>query len=661
MKIIYLKKIYKLLPNVLQKQVKEIYKKFVFRKIQNEIDIDLGLSILKKTDIMTDYPTTKPSLPFKYLTDLLSWLKNENYQFITYENIFNNKFLSDYSIEFQNWIKNNKDKKSILLHYDVDANPSVTMNLIKIHIKEKIPATVMIFNKKIFDWKLKKNNILEYDENYIIDFDLLKKFEKVGGQIGYHCNAYDRSMCNETEALKIFERDISDLRRRGLKINYFSMHGGKVSKDGKSNSTLNVHKLSKKLGLSWVHNGNSPYFHLNFADGGASNINYINECNDLLDLILATNNSNRTRILLHPQYYHNYHNDNFNFPVLSKTEFYKSSKRFYTNKKNINKNYWNYRKEVFNKKLERSEKLFQYDKNESPIFVSGMSRSGTTLMVSILNAHKNISMAVESYPRYLLEPSGEQIQLTAEESIYVSYILRNYNEDLVFNILSADPFKNMAIFAAVSTWTGLTLNEIGYILFAHFKKHHRVNSILDAFSIINATLKFKMKKEKTKIWGSKCQSNYSDYQNAWPTSKFVYIIRNGLDILSSQKNTGSFKPDPFNLGRNWVQSYEKFLKCKNGIIINYEKLVTEPSKTIKNLCKDLNISYDPKMLDFYKLKTPLSKNHRGQLSAKRVEMPIDSSQINRWKKDLTKNEIKKFIDGAGGADLFKKYSLEYKI
>lgn len=48
---------------------------------------------------------------------------------------------------------------------------------------------------------------------------------------------------------------------------------------------------------------------------------------------------------------------------------------------------------------------------DSPIFVRGYSRSGGTLMVTILDAHPDIAMSYELYPNLLISKNGTDIEL----------------------------------------------------------------------------------------------------------------------------------------------------------------------------------------------------------------------------------------------------------
>ena len=104
---------------------------------------------------MIDYPKTKPELNYNYLLELIKFC-NKKFELITYKDL---NLSLGYNFEFAQW-KLKHNKPSLLFHFDVDANPDISMQLMKDLLKLKIKSTFMIFNKKIFDFKLKQKGIL---------------------------------------------------------------------------------------------------------------------------------------------------------------------------------------------------------------------------------------------------------------------------------------------------------------------------------------------------------------------------------------------------------------------------------------------------------------------------------------------------------------------
>jgi hypothetical protein len=619
-------------------------------------------------DGMRDYPTTRPHLAFDYLSGLVRWLSTSDYKVMSYNDLSGRFKHGEEGDEFQRWIveSTESNEKAVLLQYDVDARADITANLLKTHIEYKVPANVMVFKEKIFDWKLKREGIIEVDETYNLDYKILQAFEKMGGVVGYHCNAFDRSGGDMEKAIEIFHEDIKELRKY-FNIKFFSMHGGHVTKEGKCNGNMAITPYLKELGLTWVHNGHSVYFHSNWADGSASNPNYRKESSDTLDFILSTKIGERTRLLFHPQYYNDETNTHFDFPILQDQQWVFDTRAIVESDGHFDgEKYWANRHNEASQQIAEFDTLFNSEKIEQPVFINGMSRSGTTLLVSMFDAHPDGAMAYESYPRYLYVPSDNGV-LTTEEYIYTYQSLINYPDNEAFNLLSRPPLVNLMRFAAVTNWTGMTTQQIGQLLRAYLTKHHRVADVQEALKIVAASARYKVRQQNATFWGTKCQGNFEDYFALWPEARMVYIMRNGLDILASQKTNGSFNPDAKQLGKNWRTQYERYMRVKeanpnqNMSFVRYEELVSTPEITTQKLCNDMGIEYHPQMISQHEVKSTLAENPRGQLSAKRVQQPIDNASMNKWRKVLSEEDVKNFLSGSGGIELFEKNGFEWEF
>ncbi len=608
---------------------------------------------------------TQPHLAFDYLSGLVRWLADSEYTVMSYENLAPLKRHGLEEEEFRAWSEAAlaRREKAVLLQYDVDAHPDVTMALLETHIDCGVPANVMVFREKIFDWKLKKNGELERDDSYVLDFELIERFQRMGGVVGYHCNAFDRAAGDMDRAVEIFHDDVAYLRQH-IDLKYFSMHGGLVTETGDCNATLRIQPSLDKLGMTWVHNGHSIQFHRKWADGSASNPRYRLESNDPLDFILGTNAGERCRLLFHPQYYKDFDNRQFDFPVLADQRWVAETRDAVETGAFDGQAFWQERVDRTRRRVSSYRALFQAEETAPPVFVHGMSRSGTTLLVSIIDAHPDAAMAYESYPRYLYVPADEGV-LTAEDYVYAAQVLINNTEEIAFELLNRSPFKNLMRFVAVSTWTGMNTREIGELLHSFLMDHRTVANAREALAVVAATARFKIRNESARFWGSKCQGNFDDYLAVWPDAHFLYIVRHGLDILASQKTTGAFNPEPKRLGESWKRQYEQFVKFSrsrpelSAHVVKYEDLVTEPEETVRGLCADIGLNFDSRMIRQHEETSTLTANPRGQLSAERVQQPIDTSAIGRWQFTLSQEEVDAFLSGCGGQQTF--HALGYYV
>lgn len=617
-----------------------------------------------RADGMEDYPRTRPHIAFAYLSGLVHWLADSDFEVMSYRDLAGVPRYSEETDEFRRWIANAESSgtRAVLLQYDVDARPDVTMRLLEQHIKLGVPANVMVFRRKVFDWKLKRQGVVEIDESYELDFDLLRRFEQAGGVVGYHCNAFDLAGGDADRAIEIFLEDVEALREH-FDIRFFSMHGGHVTDDGRCNGNLPVVPYLEQLGLTWVHNGHSIHFHRNWADGSASNPRYRNESNDPLDFIMATRPAERTRLLFHPQYYNDFENQSFSFPMLSDQTWVAEAKASVETGSFDGLGYWRDRAKALGKTNHTYASLFESPAGESPIFINGMSRSGTTLLASMFDAHVDVSMAYESYPHYLHDASDGGV-LTAEEFLYFCSCLINYPEDTAFALIDRAPLRNLRRFAAVSNWTGMTSREIGELVRTYLFACPRIETPGQALEVVAATARFKQRNDGTRTWGSKCQGNFDDYFKIWPDATIIYIVRNGLDVFASQKSNGAFNPEAKKLARAWRTQHDRFAAYRSAhperrcLMVRYEELVRAPEATSRSLCEELGLRYDPQMIRQHEVENTLVRRPRGQLSAERIQQPIDQRAVGRWRALLSEAEVDEFLADSGVRDLMNQYRYE---
>ena len=619
----------------------------------------------RAADGMKDYPTTRPHLAFDYMAGMIRWLGSSEYRVISYLDLDLPRTPDEATDEFRAWISEAevRGERAVLLQYDVDARPDITWELLGTHIEHRVPANVMIFRRKIFDWKLKREGVVEFDE-YELDYAVLEAFQNAGGVVGYHCNAFDQAGGDEARALDIFADDVAELRKH-FDIRVMSMHGGHVTPEGKCNATLPVGPLLDELGLAWVHNGQSVCFHANWADGSASNPRYRTESGNPLDFIVSANPGQRIRLLFHPQYYNDHTDSRFDYPILHDAAWVKRTVDAVALGSYDGAADWASREAGTRASIAKADELFTPDRPEQPVFINGLSRSGTTLLVSLFDAHPDGAMAYESYPRYLYVPSDDGV-LTAEEFIYTYQALINYDENEAFRLLNRPPLRNLMRFAAVTSWTGMTTQETGELLRAYLTKYHRITDAVEALKVVAATARYKVRAENASFWGTKCQANFDDYFALWPDAKLVYIVRNGLDILASQMTKGAFNPDPRKLGKQWRDHHERLRTYRDQHpdrtidLVVYEQLAHEPGSTMRALCGRIGVPFHEQMVRQHEVESTLAKKPRGQLSADRVQQPIDTSSIGRWREILSDDDVAAFLEGCGDTTLFEMYGMDWR-
>ena len=274
-----------------------------------------------------------------------------------------------------------------------------------------------------------------------------------------------------------------------------------------------------------------------------------------------------------------------------------------------------------------------------PVFVRGMSRSGGTLLVTLLDAHPDIAMSYELYPR-MLEELDEQVNLSE-----VAQHLREVGKPF------PDSWPGLFTRFLVRTARGgLTLDQVADVLQERVDRGGRLSTLDDGLRFVEGCAHVKMRAEGALRWGAKCSNAFTDYARLFPESKFLNIVRDGRDVLASQKHTGSFDADPARVGQAWSNVHSRFHACVEsgaiqGMVVRYESLVRDPLPELSRICTFLGVPLAEEMLGFHD--QSLSIFGATHLSMDRISQPIDGASIGRWRDDLSSDEVAAFWAVAG--------------
>ena len=270
---------------------------------------------------------------------------------------------------------------------------------------------------------------------------------------------------------------------------------------------------------------------------------------------------------------------------------------------------------------------------DAPIFVRGMSRSGGTLMVTLLDAHPDVAMSYELYPHLLeLQPEEDMNKLAA-------VIARSTNK----SIIRRAPTKAIAKFSIRCNRGGLTMEEVGELVAEVAREGLHFSQLIGRQRMIEKCALRKMRRLGKKRWGMKCTNRYSDYTGAWAKAQFLDMLRDGRDVLASQLNTGSFKNSPEDVADGWRRTHETFENLMsrgdiNGTFVRYEQLTSDPERELRRICDLLGLEFSDLMLRHEEQDlTVYSASH---LSGDRISSKIDTSSVGRWKRDLSVDELR---------------------
>lgn len=268
------------------------------------------------------------------------------------------------------------------------------------------------------------------------------------------------------------------------------------------------------------------------------------------------------------------------------------------------------------------------------IHVCGLSRSGTTLLAAMLDAHPQVSMAYEIVPPALgpLDELLSRIQGAIDGG-------------------ESDPRR-----------IGRSLSESGHPALGRLVKHadranvplpmllevcerlrdegvSRVDSTADRERLASAIVMAKMRGEGTCIGGHKigpesCRRRLKESDR----TRVAYILRNPLDVAASQIERG-FAVTPKSLSRQWNRLARSATRLvarlpRQAVLVRYEDLVRRPEIELGRILEIVGIPFDSIMLHPGESKASVLRSRVRHVNHDRLGGEISEQRIDRGIREL---------------------------
>jgi hypothetical protein len=273
----------------------------------------------------------------------------------------------------------------------------------------------------------------------------------------------------------------------------------------------------------------------------------------------------------------------------------------------------------------------------APIFVRGLSRSGGTLVVTLLDAHRDVAMSYELYPNLL------EIDDSVDETVLATAM------DAADNLRAAQkraPTDRFGLFVVRCERGGLDNRQFATALWTVLAEGLSLKRLSGRMRMIELCGVAKAVRVGKSIWGMKLTGAYEHYLAAWPHARFVNVLRDGRDVLASQINSTRSQRVPEQVAKAWMKTHERFERLlserpRQAYMIRYEDLAHQPEKELRTLCEFLDLQWDDALLRHHEQDLTVFK--AGHISRVRVASSIDTSKIGRWRNELKPDELAAFL------------------
>lgn len=262
--------------------------------------------------------------------------------------------------------------------------------------------------------------------------------------------------------------------------------------------------------------------------------------------------------------------------------------------------------------------------NDPLLFVGGISRSGTTLLTTVLDAHPKILMGAELIPPQLPRPStilqsfAQGMQISNGDYKNAGRALRNAGEIEVGQFLTRCYRAGIAYNDAQRVLTQLD-DELA----------DGVKTLRDRLVLAWSLMQTRWRQSRGDFFGFKLNTaGIAPAAGFFPNARFICLVRHPYDVVYSQIKRG-FKRSVEEIAASWVsytRYYSEFAKDNGGrcVMLRYEDLVRSPRRTLINALGRISIPIDEAIFEFYKNNSAIQDSHHPNTDRLRMNFATDT-------------------------------------
>jgi hypothetical protein len=273
-------------------------------------------------------------------------------------------------------------------------------------------------------------------------------------------------------------------------------------------------------------------------------------------------------------------------------------------------------------------------------FVVGLTRSGTTLLRMMLDAHRELTIPPETH--------------------FVPDLIKAARD-------GGDTEAMLAAITSNRTWGDFGISEE--------ELRGRLGEVEpgDTAAAVRAFFTAYAERIGKPRWGDKTPAYMLSVQRigrALPEARFIHLIRDGRDVALSQRARAiNEQPPPAEQAARWMKRIRKSreqaaaLKGPRYVEARYEDLVREPEPTLRRIAEFCELEWDPGMLTYYERAEERLEEMAGELRPEggharqeagyRIENhkpttePPDPSKLDKWRREMPEQDLAAYESVAG--------------
>jgi hypothetical protein len=294
-----------------------------------------------------------------------------------------------------------------------------------------------------------------------------------------------------------------------------------------------------------------------------------------------------------------------------------------------------------------------------PVFIGGYPRSGTSLLVALLDGHPDLLVLPEE-TWFLKDVSRRSFASTGEA---VDYLLSRTNLRHLDPAEPPGPEEQLGV--GIPDYSGFPFGQfrdrtLELARASTGAPPEILRSLGEAFAEATGAGSRRFLVEKT----PDNEFRMATARTWWPRCRFVYLVRDPRAVFHSHasKTSGASAGSRRLLVETFVLHYARSLAVglrhialAPGLatLVKYEDLVTAPESEMRRMCRFLEIGFDASLVAPTKLRRPW----RGVGSAGEVGEHVVAGRIDAWRDGLDRSDVAYIETFLGKAMLLLGYQL----
>jgi hypothetical protein len=245
-------------------------------------------------------------------------------------------------------------------------------------------------------------------------------------------------------------------------------------------------------------------------------------------------------------------------------------------------------------------------------FIVGTGRCGTTMLAQILNSHSNICVPHELQILFEYSQNGKRLydffEIGEAQKWGASEFISHIEQMCPHNFKK---FYDYEVFFKRQSYPIIDMKKMINKLYYDIANSYHKSVFI----------------EQTPWYGQRLEV----IKELFPNAKIIHILRDGRDVSLSFARTPWWHDDPLENLERWGREITKIskdlkanFKPNNFIEIRYEDFVLNPKETLNDICKFLDVAFEPNMLNPEFL-TDYRTFRKGDLNDS-----ISSKEFNQW-------------------------------